>query len=122
MSSLSPECDLNSNLYLSLSRDICDATWLFTAAGESKAFPGQMGGPSGVDTPDKKSSLLYKIGHLTNISKISLQTKMASSRRGETKTNKRMQKQYQEEKKKIQNKQSPSSGDQCLLHLIFIFT
>lgn len=61
-----------------------DAKESWTVAGENKAFPGLMEVLQGSKIPNKKSSLLYKIGDLTNISKISLQT-MAPSWKDEKK-------------------------------------
>lgn len=91
-----------------------------TVAGENKAFPGLMEVLQDLkyQKKKKKSSLLYKIGNLTNISKISLQTQWLLL--GEAKKQKKKEKRKKEKIKKNCN-QSPSSGDQCFLHLIFVF-
>lgn len=93
-------------------------------AGENKAFPGLMEVLQRLEIPNKKSSLLYKIGNLTNISKISLQTQWlllgeATTSKQKTKNKKTKIKQKKKTKKRKNCNQSPSSGDQCFLHLIF---
>lgn len=81
-------------------------------AGENKAFPGLMEVLQDLKHQIKRSSLLYKIGNLTNISKISLQTQWLLLGEAEKKAKKK--------KKQKKNCQSPSSGDKCFLHLIFV--
>lgn len=69
-------------------------------AGENKAFPGLMEVLQDFEIPNKKSSLLYKIGNLTNISKISLQTRMAPSWKDEKKSTKKNNERNERKKKK----------------------
>lgn len=61
----------------------------------------------------KSSSLLYKIGNLTNISKISLQTQWLLLREEGKKNEKK-------EEKKIDFSLRPAVT-KCCLHLLFIF-
>lgn len=84
--------------------------------GKNKAFPGLMEVLPGLKE-QIKSSFLYKIGDLTNIfENISFKCDGSFSKRKKKKNLKG------NKKKIIIIRGSPSSGDQCFLHLIFLLS